>query len=126
MGFSCSEDFDPLEQVKSSELLYVHPKTVSYQSDVGLFVNMLPFFEQNALYESIDKNVPSNSVPNKSKIEKSPSLLKCPSALDSELLVDLSDRFSGPSVEMPALQGAKNRYAPTLPPSSFPVINSSL
>ena len=75
-----------------------HPKTLSYQGDVGLFVNMLPFFEQKALYESIDKNVPSNSVPNKSKIEKSPSLLKCPSAMDSELLVDLSDRFSGPSV----------------------------
>ncbi len=75
-----------------------HPKTVSYQRDAGLFVNMLPFFEQNALYESIDKNVPSNSLPNKSKIEKSPSLLKCPSAMESELLVDLSDRFSGPSV----------------------------
>jgi len=76
----------------------VHPKTTSYLSDVGLFVNMLPYFEQNALYESINKNVPSNSVPNKSRIEKSPSLLKCPSTLDSELLVNLSDRFSGPSV----------------------------
>ena len=75
-----------------------HPRTASYQSDVGLFVNMLPFFEQNALYESIDKSVPSNSIPNKSIIEKSPSLLKCPSAMESELLVDLSDRFSGPSV----------------------------
>ncbi len=75
-----------------------HPKTVGYQSDVGLFVNMLPFFEQNALYESINKNVPSNSVSNKSKIEKSPSLLKCPSTLDSELLVNLSGRFSGPTV----------------------------
>lgn len=75
-----------------------HPKTTSYLSDVGLFVNMLPYFEQNALYESINKNVPSNSVPNKSRIEKSPSLLKCPSTLDSELLVNLSDRFSGPSV----------------------------
>ena len=75
-----------------------HANTVGYQNDVGLFINMLPFFEQNALYESIDKNVPSNSLPNKSKIEKSPSLLKCPSAMESELLVDLSDRFSGPSV----------------------------
>ncbi len=75
-----------------------HPKTVRYQSDVGLFVHMLPFFEQTALYDSIFKNVPSNSIPNKSKIEKSPSLLKCPSTLDSELLVNLSDRFSGQSV----------------------------
>ena len=75
-----------------------HPKTVGYRSDVGLFVTMLPFFEQNALYDSIDKSVPSNSIPNKSKIAKSPSLLKCPSTLDSEILIDLSDRFSGPSV----------------------------
>jgi len=82
-----------------------HPKTVSYQRDAGLFVNMLPFFEQNALYESIDKNVPTNSLPNKSKIEKSPSLLKCPSAMESELLVDLSDRFSGPSVAGLQAQG---------------------
>ncbi len=42
--------------------------------------------------------MPSNSVSNKSKIEKSPSLLKCPSTLDSELLVNLSGRFSGPLV----------------------------
>jgi len=75
-----------------------HPKTSSYRSDVGLFVNMLPFIEQNALYNSIDKNVPSNSVVNKSKIEKAPSQLKCPSTMDSELLLDLSDRFSGPPV----------------------------
>ena len=75
-----------------------HPKTLGYRSDVGLFVSMLPFFEQNALYDSIDKSVPSNSIPNKSKIEKSPALLKCPSTSDSALLVDLSDRFSGPSV----------------------------
>lgn len=75
-----------------------HPKTAGYRTDVGLFVTMLPFFEQNTLYDSIDKSVPSNSIPNKSKIAKSPSLLKCPSTLDSEILVDLSARFSGPPI----------------------------
>ena len=74
------------------------PASGQYRSDVGLFVNMLPYLEQNALYESFIKSVPSNSQPNSLNIEHSLVVLKCPSTLDSELLTDLSDRFSGPAV----------------------------
>jgi len=74
-----------------------HPASGQYESDVGLFVNMLPFLEQNALYEVFDKTVPSNSQPNSLNIERSLVVLKCPRTLDSELLTDLSDRFSGPA-----------------------------
>lgn len=91
-------NFESTFQHLPGPTMNAHPKSVRYQSDVGLFVNMLPFLEQNTLYESIDKNVPTNSLPNQLKIEKSPSLLRCPSTSDSELLVDLSDRFSGSSI----------------------------
>jgi len=75
-----------------------HPVTGRYISDVGLFVNMLPFLEQNTLYESFNRNLPSNSLANISGIARAPAIVKCPSASDSEVLVDLSDRFSGPAV----------------------------
>ncbi|XZE22757.1 DUF1559 domain-containing protein [Pirellulaceae bacterium SH449] len=75
-----------------------HPASGQYRSDVGLFVKMLPYLEQNALYEAFIKSVPSNSQPNRLNIDRSLVILKCPSTLDSELLTDLSDRFSGPAV----------------------------
>lgn len=75
-----------------------HPASGRYRSDVGLFVNMLPFLEQNALYDSFDKSSPSNSQVNRSSIGHAPHILKCPSTLDSEVLTDLSDRFSGLAV----------------------------
>ncbi len=59
---------------------------------------MLPFLEQNSLYEAFDKTVPSNSEANRLNIERSITVLKCPSTSDSELLTELSDRFSGPAV----------------------------
>ena len=106
-----SMNFESAFRFLPGPTMNAHPNTVQYQSDVGLFVVMLPFMEQNSLYDSIDKNAPTNSVANRLKIERAPSFLKCPSTPDSEMLRDISGRFSGPSVlglQAPACDYAGN------------------
>ncbi|MEI8212850.1 MAG: DUF1559 domain-containing protein [Planctomycetota bacterium] len=75
-----------------------HPSSGLYQYDAGLFINMLPYLEHTALYDSIHKGAPCNSFANRSLISRSPSFLKCPSSLPSEILEDMSGAFSGPAV----------------------------
>jgi hypothetical protein len=74
-----------------------HPATAAYTTDVGLFVTMLPFLEQQGLYNSFDLSVPSNSLKNKFPLQLRPNFLKCASSRASEMLSSLSTKFSGPS-----------------------------
>jgi len=104
-----SMNFESAFRFLPGPVMNAHPNTVQYESDVGLFVGMLPFLEQNVLYDSIDKNVPTNSVANKLMVERAPSFLKCPGTPDSDMLRDISGRFSGPSA--PGLQAQACDYA---------------
>lgn len=74
------------------------PNSSRYQSDTGLFVVMLPFLEQTALYNQFDLNEPCSSPSNASVLLARPPILKCPSAGDSEILRSMSGRFSGPGI----------------------------
>lgn len=93
-----SMNFESAHRHLPGPTMNAHPASGRYVSDVGLFVNLLPFLEQNALYRSFNRNLPSNSPDNSSSIAHAPSILKCPSTAESEVLVDLYERFSGPSV----------------------------
>lgn len=104
-----SMNFESAFRFLPGPVMNAHPNTIQYESDVGLFVGMLPFLELNALYDSIDKNVPTNSVANKLMVERAPSFLRCPGTPDSEMLLDISGRFSGPLV--PGLQAQACDYA---------------
>ena len=73
-----------------------HPASGQYRSDVGLYVNLLPYLEQEALHSRFDLSVPSNSPINSSYLLLRPAFLKCPSVQDSMQLSALSRLFSGP------------------------------
>ncbi len=73
------------------------PTSANYKSDVGLFVTLLPFLEQSALFNRFDFSVPTNSLPNRELILNAPSFLKCPSAGELAKLHSVSSRFNGAS-----------------------------
>lgn len=75
-----------------------HPKSNQYTSDIGLFVTMLPYLEGQSLYSRFVDGAPSNSIVNRSVLGLAPSILKCPSASQSEVLHSMSGIFSGPSI----------------------------
>ena len=75
-----------------------HPASGKYRTDSGLFVNLLPYLEENALHAQFDTNSPSNSLANRNLLLKRPAILKCPSSQDSMSLGSLSGMFSGPEI----------------------------
>ncbi|MCF7962384.1 MAG: DUF1559 domain-containing protein [Pirellula sp.] len=75
-----------------------HPNSLSYTSDVGLFVTLLPYFDEHELFLSFQTDVPSNSLQNSALLKLRPSILKCPSASESEILHSMSGTFSGPPI----------------------------
>jgi type II secretory pathway pseudopilin PulG len=75
-----------------------HPASGRYRTDSGLFVNLLPYLEENALHSQFETTQPSNSLSNRLLLHKRPSILKCPSSQDSMSLVSLSGMFSGPEI----------------------------
>jgi hypothetical protein len=68
------------------------------ERDSGLFVNLLPYLEENALHSQFDTTQPSNSISNRPLLHKRPAILKCPSSQDSMSLLSLSGMFSGPEI----------------------------
>jgi prepilin-type N-terminal cleavage/methylation domain-containing protein len=70
-----------------------HPRTNQYSSDAGLFVIMLPYMEQQQLFNRFDMRVPTNSFPNQELLQPAPASLKCPSTLVSLPLKSLSASF---------------------------------
>lgn len=72
-----------------------HPNSNLYNFDMGLFVTMLPYLDESRLYSKFAANSPSNSLANQSILLLRPSILKCPSALESALLHSMSGEFSG-------------------------------
>lgn len=60
-----------------------HPASGKYRTDSGLFVNLLPYLEENELHSQFDTNSPSNSLANRNLLLKRPAILKCPSSQDS-------------------------------------------
>ena len=75
-----------------------HPASGKYRTDSGLFVNLLPYLEENALHAQFDTNSPSNSLANRNLLLKRPAILKCPSSQDSMSRGSLSGMFSGPEI----------------------------
>ena len=76
-----------------------HPNTRFYTTDVGLFVTLLPYLEEQNLHSRFATNSPSNSLVNQSLLKLRPSILKCPSSLESEILHSMSGIFSGPPID---------------------------
>ena len=75
-----------------------HPGSGEYRTDSGLYVNMLPYLDENALHARFDAKTPSSSPVNRDLLLKRPAILKCPSLVDSMLLKSLSGFFSGPEI----------------------------
>jgi|LakMenEpi03Aug12_release.lakeMendotaPanAssembly.Ray.scaffolds.fasta_scaffold115698_1 type II secretory pathway pseudopilin PulG len=93
-----AQSFEAAHRHLPGPVLNAHPSSGMYHSDMGLFVGMLPFVEQQSLYSQFDTNVPSNSIPNKRLIAQLPPILKCPSSGESEMMHDMAGYFSGPAV----------------------------
>lgn len=86
-----------------------HPQSGRYSSDCGLFVGMLPYYEQASLYSQFNLAVPSSAVENGGLLLSLPSILKCPSTADSMSLELMAGRFSGPAQS--SLRGTACDYA---------------
>ena len=93
-----AQSFEAAHRHLPGPVLNAHPSSGMYYSDMGLFVGMLPFMEQQSLYGRFNTNVPSNAIPNKQLIAQRPSILKCPSSGESEMMHDMAGYFSGPAV----------------------------
>ncbi len=77
-------------------VLNAHPTSGKYVNDTGLFVSILPFIEQQALYDRFDHSDTTFSSRNQAPLLTPPSMLKCPTASEPMQLIDIAERFSGP------------------------------
>jgi len=76
-----------------------HPNSNAYTTDTGLFVALLPYMDYTSLYSRFDLSVPCNSLSNRELLGTPPRILKCPSAQESETLINIAEFFSGPDVD---------------------------
>ncbi|MFN7874725.1 MAG: DUF1559 domain-containing protein [Pirellula sp.] len=72
-----------------------HPNSGAYRSDAGLFVNLLPYFEMQSVYNKFDRNLPTNHEYHLDLISIKPSLLKCPSTQPSQNMKSIANGFLG-------------------------------
>jgi prepilin-type N-terminal cleavage/methylation domain-containing protein len=71
----------------------------NYRSDRGLFVQLLPYFEQQNLYDQLKAAGTTFDLANTAALSERQALLTCPSSsANPTLLTDTSARFSGPPV----------------------------
>jgi prepilin-type N-terminal cleavage/methylation domain-containing protein len=74
------------------------PTSVSYRSDSGLFVSMLPYIDEGSLHQQFAQGEPSPSSRNKETLLKRPPVLKCPSTGTSAKLTNIAERWNGIAV----------------------------
>lgn len=74
------------------------PDTSGYTSDRGLWISLLPFFEETNKANLFRSNEYTYIAAHQNGLLSIPSVLKCPSTPYSALLTGLAERFSGPAV----------------------------
>jgi hypothetical protein len=73
--------------------------TAAYNSDRGLFVQLLPYVEQQNLYDQIRSAPTTFDLVNQGVLAQPLELLSCPSsAANPALLTDIAGLFSGPAI----------------------------
>jgi prepilin-type N-terminal cleavage/methylation domain-containing protein len=73
------------------------PTEPDYRGDAGLFVQLLPYLEQQNLYNQFDSGSSTVSVSNHIAIQSCPGFLQCPASMPSQL-TGLAEQFSGPPI----------------------------
>ncbi len=76
-----------------------HPQSGNYHSDMGLFVVLLPYLDHMDQFQRLDLSQTCHSLKNAPLLRFRPSILKCPSSGESELLNAMASVFSGPGVD---------------------------
>ena len=93
------QNFESVHQRLPGGVFGEHPNDAPDTAFRGLFVELLPFLDGAAAYESLDTSEPVFSPANRDLLAARPPALKCPTAGPSATLTGLSEVFAGPAVE---------------------------